>query len=310
MTQSLVWNATENRLRAGWRLLIQSVLFAVPTLSLSLAGVYTMSDWLPATVTATMLPLTLVSVYLLGRFVDRRHFSDYGLQLRERRWWSDYGTGLLIGVLATAVFANLVDLLGWGNIRQGGYGTALTGSPIVAVLIGILTYAGVGIFEELLRAYQIRNLSEGLAGGRLGTTGALLAGVFGAALWSVLAHAASGDSMFLVYILVTSMIYGLFFLWTGRAALAMSVHFAWDFAMSHIFAFGTFGGTRTSLFVVTIHGNHEVGFQIVGITAKLVILLLVALWVRWREGRIQLHKELNDPTLVQRMSIEVRPRSL
>ena len=86
-----------------------------------------------------------------------------------------------------------------------------------------------------MRVYQVKNGIEGLAGSKLGLMGASLLALLLGAIWSVIAHISSGDPSFLVYILVTTVIYGLFYIWTARVALAMAIHFTWDFTISSVF---------------------------------------------------------------------------
>ena len=150
-----------------------------------------------------------------------------------------------------------------------------------------------------MRTYQTKNALEGLAGKKLALSGAGLLAVLMGASWSVLGHLASGDLSFLVYILITSMIYGLYFLWTGRAALAIALHFGWDFTMSSIFQLGS--TSEASLFYVPISGMPDFPFEMsstLGIAAKMIGFLLVLWWIYKREGEIRIKQSLISPTLL------------
>lgn len=301
MIKRLFWNSTENRLRAGWRILIQIIMISVPLAWLAYRGVYSSGDQIDTRVSLTALPITLVSVYFLGRYIDKRKFSDYGLQLKLVSWQQDYAFGLLAGVLGASAYVLMLVLLGWAEIKPASNFGASGISIVAAFLISIITYAGVGVFEELLRVYQVRNITEGLAGTRLGIAGAMLAAVFLAGCYSVVMHAASGDAVFLVYVLVTGMIYGAFFLWTQRAALAMAIHFAWDFTFSSIFLLGSPGTQDATIFYVPVDGVPASGanlLPIVGLLAKFLLLGLVLMWIKRREGNIQLQEELAIPSLL------------
>jgi uncharacterized protein len=63
----------------------------------------------------------LLSVWLAGRFLDRRPFADFGFHLNAR-WWLDLFFGLALGaLLMTAVF--LTELvLGWVKVTGQGNG--------------------------------------------------------------------------------------------------------------------------------------------------------------------------------------------
>jgi membrane protease YdiL (CAAX protease family) len=301
--RNLLWNATEDRLRAGWRVVIQVILVALPLTIISASGFYSSTEAMDTRVAFTALPVTLLSIFIMGRYVDKRKFSDFGLQLRERRWWKDYGFGFLAGLLSATSYVFLLTLLGWAELSLVRIHGAESGSFVTALLLALLTYAAVGVFEELMRAYQIRNITEGLGRTKLRLVGATAIAVSVAGGWSMVAHVASGDLIFLIWIFITSVIYGLFFPWTKRVALAMAAHFAWDFTLSSIFILGAQGGQEAALFVVTLRDVPDLSINIlpiVGIVPKILLLILVSGWIRRNEGQITIHEELTSPSLVDR----------
>jgi membrane protease YdiL (CAAX protease family) len=298
MKKQLFWNDAELRLRAGWRILIQVMMISFPLMILGGFGLYSNGN-LAIKMTATALPITLFSIWILGKLIDKRAYSDYGIQLKQKKWWSDYGFGWLAGFLAASCFTGMLIFFGWADIVFSGKLAADPASFVIALLISLLAYAGVGIFEELLRTYQIRNITEGLAGTQIGTTGAMIFAVLLAGVWSVIMHIASNNPPFLLYVMVTGVIYGLFFLWTGRAALAMAIHFAWDFTVSSIFQIGSV--SEASLFLVTIREIPNSGFEILpmsGMIAKSIGLIIILLWIKKKEGKIETQKDLASPTLI------------
>lgn len=303
MVRNLFWNATEDRVRAGWRILIQAALVALPLSILGGLGFYSSPESMSKRVAFTALPVTFLSIFIMGRYVDKRKFSDFGLQLRKKIWWADYGFGFLAGLLAATSYVFLLKSLGWAELSSVRIHSTDSVSLATALLLSLLTYAAVGVFEELMRAYQIRNITEGLSKTRLGLVGATAISVSLAGGWTLIAHVASGDPIFLIYIFITSVIYGLFFPWTKRVALAMSVHFAWDFTLSSIFLLGAQGGQEAALYVVALRGVPDMGINIlpvVGIVPKILLLILVSGWITRNEGRITIHRELITPSLVDR----------
>jgi len=150
-----------------------------------------------------------------------------------------------------------------------------------------------------MRTYQVKNALEGLAGKKQTLSGAGLLAVLVGASWSIIGHLASGDFSFLVFILVTGMIYGVYFLWTGRAALAIALHFAWDFTLSSIFQLGS--TSEASVYYVRINGMPDFPSEMsstLGIAAKVIGFLLVLWWVRNREGKIRVKEDLVSPNLI------------
>ena len=129
--KQIFWNETERRPRAFWRLNIQGTLLVIFLVVLSLLGILLLLllhlgqlilaedaaqfdlgllvDWLASSLVLSWfnvltLPAVLASVWLAGRFADRRRFADFGLRL-SRDWWVDFGFGLALGAgLMTFIF--------------------------------------------------------------------------------------------------------------------------------------------------------------------------------------------------------------
>ena len=296
---NVFWSEEEKRLGAGWRILVQILLTAVPLSVLGLSGFYSAGNQ-NLRVALTAGPITVISVLLCSRLIDKRKISDLGIHLSEKAWWSDLGFGILAGFLSASAYVLLLKVCGWGEVilskQWKGKGISFAGS----ILLGIILYLIVGIFEELMRTYQIRNAIEGLAGTKIPLSGAVLLAVFLGAAWSFIGHVSSGNPSFLVYVLVWAVIYGVFFLWTGRVALAMAIHFGCDFTLSSIFQLGS--TSEGSLYYVQISRMPDFPFEmssLLGITAKVIGFLLVLWWVRYREGKIRVKEELVSPTLIK-----------
>ena len=110
-------NHNERRLRAFWRLLIQLTLFVAGSELLGLMALGVFIPW-SATFFAAYALLTLLvalgSVWLAGRFLDRRtFFGGFGLQMYNRGWWFDLAFGLFLGAL-------LMTASSWWNWRRAG----------------------------------------------------------------------------------------------------------------------------------------------------------------------------------------------
>lgn len=89
----IFWDDKFSRLRAGWRLLVQLIILVVFLASFGLLAKlldnYVPRDPLDESISildsATILLSILLSVWLAGRFVDRRRFADFGLRF-NRSW--------------------------------------------------------------------------------------------------------------------------------------------------------------------------------------------------------------------------------
>ena len=298
MLRKIIWNQTENRIRAGWRILIQILITSLPLSILGFSGFYDQGN-IALKMSLTALPITVLSVIIVSRWIDKRKITDLGIQLGDKVWWRDFGFGVLAGVVSASTLTLLLRIFGWARVLPSNQWRMDLGSFFGSLLVALLSYLGVGIFEELMRTYQVRNTVEGLERSNLGLVGAGILAVLVGGFWSVFAHISRPDPSFLIYVLVTAVIYGLFYLWTGRAALAMAIHFAWDFTNSNIFQLGS--TSETSLFFVRIADMPDLDFDLMsllGIIAKVFGLMLALLWIRRKEGKIQLKPGLDSPTLL------------
>lgn len=292
MLKDLFWKAAEYRIRAGWRILIQILMVTIPLAGLGLGGFYSNGNF-PLRMALTAGPITIGSVIICGSYLERRKISDLGIRFSDRSWWAEFRFGALAGFLTASFLVLLVRILGWGNLIQSNSWKADFQSFLSSILIALFSYLVVGFFEEMMRIYQIRNILEGLKDSKLTLFwSGILAALVGAA-WSFAAHASSGDLPFLVYILVTAFLYGIFILWTGRAGLVIAFHFAWDFALSTIFQLGS--TTETSFYYVRLARMPDLpfdGIPLLGMAAKLFGLLLVISWILARKERIHFKPEV------------------
>lgn len=192
--KSYLWNTSENRLRAGWRLALHLVLnIGGAILFVALLIPHTpLAHWprlaREAAGYPALLAITLFSVWFAGRFLDRRAWRDFGLVLAHRAWWADFGVGFAVAfgliVLLMAAAAALGIIRFKLTLTSGIAGLSFP----AAVLLAAIAYGAVAFFEELARAYQIRNLFEAFGGSRFGLRGAALVATSGAALVSVVMH--------------------------------------------------------------------------------------------------------------------------
>ena len=93
--------------------------------------------------------------------------SDYGFHF-SRKWWTDFGFGLVLGALLLFGVLAVELAVGWVNVT-GSFAPS-PGQPFVAtILVGVVAVAAVAFGEEALyRGYPIKNLAEGVARARWG----------------------------------------------------------------------------------------------------------------------------------------------
>jgi membrane protease YdiL (CAAX protease family) len=159
----------EPRLRAGWRLLLQTILLMVIAFSVGLP--ISLLSYIPGLEIPEELNLVInqviqiiaitLSVYLARRFLDRRSFVSLGLKI-DRSLVPD----LLAGILITFLMMGFIFLIEWGFGWLTFDGFAWEFDDLSTILTGSLTIFIVFIFvgwnEELLsRGYHLQTIASG-----------------------------------------------------------------------------------------------------------------------------------------------------
>ncbi len=313
MLQQLFWSTREQRLRAGWRILLYTVAWLyAPAIAARLVG-----DWLalplisafptvaglaPASAVVILkLLVVLICTVVAAQLLDRRSLRDFGLWLSPS-WWLDFGFGLLLGAVLMAFIFFVQWWMGWIEIVDT-FHVGLSGIGFGSAILGaLLLFVVVGITEELLaRGYHLRNMAEGLHLPALGIgpRGALgLAWFLSSSLFSLLHIFNPNTTWYSIGgLMVAGIFLGLGYVLTGSLAIPIALHITWNFFQGNIFGFPVSGNTfdGATLFQIRQGGpilwtggafGPEAG--LLGMSAIALGYLLTVLWVRWRIGRTRL----------------------
>ena len=306
------------RLRALWRLVIQFLTFRVivavlfstlaVTLSLTASGGRSVTMSSPAILLASGvagLAGAMLSVWLAGRYLDRRPFSDFGFHLGAG-WLLDLLFGMLLGgVLISTIF--IIELgLGWVEV-SGSFETFGTGlSFLPSMLLPVVMYLCVGIYEEtVFRGYQLKNAAEGLDYPALGPRGAILVAWILSSVFFGLLHAnnPSATAVSTLNIVLAGLLLGFGYVVSGELAIPIGLHITWNLFQGAVYGFPVSG---FGPFGATIVETRQTGPDLwtggtfgpeAGLLAPIAMLLgisLIALWTRLRTGRVALHSPLAE----------------
>ena len=318
---SAFWNADSDRLRLPWRLLGGGIVFVVLGIVVSLSfqallavfGIGALATSLVGSVdtlsisltgVASSTGLTVVGVYLAGRLLDRRWFTDFGLHL-DRSWAADFGFGAALGAaLMTGIF--LVELAaGWARVT-GTLRTSGSASLWVALAGAVVLFVAVSVGEELLlRGYLLTNLAEGFRG--LGPTVAVVvatllsSGVFG------LLHAGNPNATVVstTNVALAGVVLAAGYVLTGELGIPMGFHLTWNFFQGPVYGFPV-SGTSPGVAVVAVAergpdrwtgGAFGPEAGLLGVAALAVGLVAIAAWVRHRSGEVVLSPVVWTPDL-------------
>ncbi len=234
---NIFFSSAEPRLRAGWRLLLQTLLMILLALILQLALAVFFIDGANADLfMGQILELLIftVSIYLARVFLDKRSFVSLGLQINKQA-----ATDLLMGVLIAGVIMGLIYLAelaaGWLTFEKFAWQEESAATVMMGVLKFLTVFVFVGWNEELLsRGYHLQTLASGT---NLFWGVVISSGVFG------LAHLGNPNATWVsaagIFFAGLFLAYG--YLRTGLLWLSIGLHIGWNFFEGVVFGFPVSG---------------------------------------------------------------------
>jgi membrane protease YdiL (CAAX protease family) len=270
-------STTENRLRAGWRLLGQGLLMLVSVAVFGGLGSYLLgslenisfASFLLLTSLIISLAITL-SIFIARRFLDRRTFTSLGLQGNKQALFD-----LLFGFALTGLMLGLIFLVewafGWLEVESFAWQVENFGNLIISVLTVLLIFALGSWQEELLsRGYWLQNLSEGLNR----SLGVLLSSAIFA-----LVHVLNPNLSWLAF--VGLFLSGLFlaygYLRTNQLWLPIGLHLGWNFFEGTVFGFPVSGQYFYQLIRQSVSGPELITGGAFGPEAGLILIPILLL---------------------------------
>jgi hypothetical protein len=308
---AIFWNATERRVRAGWRICIYSLLwlYGPAAINALVADSLTLPLYDVFPMLATLIPhalgvlarllVGLVGAWLAARWLDRRPLAEWGLHL-DRAWWADLGFGLGLGAfLMTLIF--LVEwLAGWVTITQWWLVTLPGISFGAAVLGALFLFLVVSVTEELLfRGYHLRNIAEWVHYPEVGAIQSLvLAWVISSVLFGLLHVLNPNATWYSTLGLVWAGLFlGLGYILTGRLAISIGLHITWNFFQGNVYGFPVSGVNYVGATMIAIRqegptvwtgGAFGPEAGLISVIAILIGCGFIMAWVRWRDDRFAL----------------------
>jgi hypothetical protein len=265
---------SEPRLRAGWRLLIQTILLLVLMLcigiitlvSYSFLGGKELSGFLYLLVSEIIEVFSItLSVFLARRFLDKRSFASLGFKLKWRAL-----VDILAGIAITFVMMGVIYIImlssGWIEFEGFAWQSEPPAAVVRNVLFIFLAFVLVGWNEELLsRGYHLQNVADGL---NL-TWGVILS----SAVFGIL-HLANPNATWVsaVGIFLAGLFLVFAYLRTKQLWLSIGLHIGWNFFEGAVFGFPVSGMEFYRLIRQTVSGPELWTGGAFGPEAGLVIL--------------------------------------
>jgi hypothetical protein len=230
-------NPVEQRLRSGWRVLMQFILLLLLTSVLAslFLGLVSLSPELGLLSDFTFVGFvgTTLSIIIARRWLDHKSMRSLGLDL-DSEVAKDVFSGIVIAGIVMAVIFFAEWALGWLDFR----GFAQTTNNL-DLFMGLgywaLAFLLVGFYEELFsRGYMLQNLAEGM--------GAAWAVFISSAIFGLLHLGNPGASWASTLGILGAgyfLAYG--YLRTKQLWLSIGLHIGWNFFEGPIFGFPVSG---------------------------------------------------------------------
>jgi membrane protease YdiL (CAAX protease family) len=237
----LFFTAEERRLRAGWRLFIQSLVLGFFILGVQFIVRYYLYANFPSLMNYNFYISS--GIYLVGItgsvfaarvILDDRSFRSLGLFL-DAEAGRDFGIGLGISFLMAGFLFLSFWAVGWLDIQGFAWNVDVPDRFILFWVIFLILFLAVAWQEELLfRGYWLRNVRDGLNAYWAVGLSALVSSVF---------HFFNPNISWkaLVALILMGLFYGYALISSRRLWLPMGLHFGWAFFRGSIFGFRVTG---------------------------------------------------------------------
>jgi CAAX protease family protein len=254
------YNLKENRLKAGWRILIFLIIFWMISSLIfvikPLFGEITKREFLENYSLIIILILAIAAstaIPLARKFLDKKSFVSLGLKM-NRKAFQDVFFGFLLSGLMAGLFFSLMIIFGLVEFNGFNIGDAATseGQPfdfvkfmkvfsIGSLVILFIEHILVGYWEELVfRGYLFQNMIDGI--------GLKISIVISCLIYGLIHYMnpnAGVLSSLIIVLFGYLRIYG--YLSTKMLWLSIGMHIGWNFFQGPIFGFGASGHQTATL---------------------------------------------------------------
>ena len=304
------WNEQETRLRAGWRIIIQFVIFFLIISVFELLDSF-LIGYLPRSpfsqsksvlVPLEMLTAIFFSVWLAGKLIDKREFKDFGFNL-TKSWWYDLTAGLVIGAILISFIFFTEFAAGWLLIVNNSQNGIEITTFVIPIAICLISYILVGFYEELhIRGYILTNLSEGFNFNESNPKIAIIIATVFISLLFGLAHAFNPNASLIssLCLTITSLVWASAYILTGKLAISIGIHITWNFFQGCIYGFPVSGISLGTSFISIQQNGPEIWTGgsfgpeagLLCIVANFIGVVLILFWVKLKFGEISLKEAI------------------
>jgi uncharacterized protein len=278
-------NPNQQRLRAGWRLLLQTILMSM--LGIVLQAILYFASAVPDSSSNGLLTFQLLelfsittSIFLIRRLFDRRSLVSLGLKF-DLQMLKDLFVGLGIPALMMGTIYLLEWGFGWLEFQGFAWDIETPTRVISRTIPLLLAFILVGWNEELLsRGYHLQTLASGLN---------LFWGVIISSTIFGLLHLTNPHASWIssIGIILAGFFLAYAYVRTQQLWLPIGLHIGWNFFEAVVFGFPVSGIDLYSLIQIRVMGPEIITGGAFGPEAGLVLLpaLLVGTVCVWMYSR-------------------------
>lgn len=257
------------RLRSGWRLLIQLILyFFLQSLFFVAFSLFGPLDLSIGSIPIQILNFlaTTISVFAACIWLDRRPIVSLGLKV-DKQTLTDILTGIGISALQMGLIYILMLVLGWLTFEGLAWEVDPVSVVIANILLFLLIFAFVGWNEELLsRGYHLQTLATGI--------NMFWAVIISSSIFGILHLANPGATWIAVTgIFLAGVLLAFGYIRTKQLWLPMGMHLGWNFFEGVVFGFPVSGLSDIyKLFRIQVQGPEIWTGGAFGPEAGLIVL--------------------------------------
>jgi uncharacterized protein len=260
----------EPRLRAGWRLLLQTLLMLFVAVIVTAILKPILGEPQGRNIDFLIGQLIYIgmmtgSVYLARRSLDKRSFVSLGLQTGKQAWF-DVLTGIAITFLLMGLIYAVEMASGWLTFTNFAWEVDPVRTTVSSAFIFLISFVIVGWNEELLsRGYHLQTIASGT---NLHWGALISSSIFG------IAHLGSPNATWVgaAGIFFVGIFFAYAFLRTGQLWLSIGLHIGWNFFQGVVFGFPVSGLDIYRLIQTDIHGPEIWTGGAFGPEAGLIVL--------------------------------------
>jgi len=277
----------EHRMRAGWRISFQTLLWqllaTIVFLGFVLLGQEILYNRFLFNKSISLISV-IVSIYLARKYLDHRSFVSLGLRINPRALWD-----ILLGISIAGAMMLLIYIIEWtaGWLQFEGFAWQRDSSDSVLVdsLEMLLLFCIVAFDEELLsRGYHLQNLEDGI-----NLPWAML---LSSVLFAFM-HSYNPNFSFAAWVglFAAGMFLGLAYVLTRQLWLPIGLHIGWNFFEGTVFGFQVSGLETFRIIEQNVQGPPIITGGAFGPEAGLILIpalglgtLLIYLYSRCRRS--------------------------